>query len=141
MFSDFLPEASAAALAASERPSLSTAGTTVAAARTAAPRNSPLWVGFWCPDPRPRWDGGSWPENQSGGGGTDLGGEVGGCPIVATFFLAGAGACTSDSSLVLLLASWPSSPPLTRSAISFLAATLLAFWRSGGLRRQPRCSS
>ncbi len=87
----------------------------------------PLWLEFWCPDPRPRWDGGSWPESQSGGGGgTGLGGEVGGCPIATAFFLAGAGAGTTDSSLALLLAGSPSSPLLTRSAISFLEATLLA---------------
>jgi hypothetical protein len=59
-------------------------------------------------------------------GGTGLGGEVGGCPIAAAFFLTGAGAGTTDSSLALLLAGLPSSPPLTRSAVSFLAATLLA---------------
>jgi hypothetical protein len=60
------------------------------------PGPPPLWVGFWCPDPRPRWDGGSWPESQSGGGGGQgLGGEVGGCPVAATFFLAGAGAGTT----------------------------------------------
>jgi hypothetical protein len=87
----------------------------------------PLWLGFWRPDPRPRWVGGSWPESQSGGGGgTGLGGEVGGCPIAAAFFLTGAGAGTTDSSFALLLSGSPSSPPLTRSAISFLAATLLA---------------
>ncbi len=87
----------------------------------------PLWLGFWRPDPSPRWDGGSWPESQSGGGGgMGLGGEVGGCAIAAAFFLTGAGAGTKDSSLALLLAGSPSSPPLTRSAISFLAATLLA---------------
>ncbi len=87
----------------------------------------PLWLVLWRLDPRPRCDSGSWPESQSGvGGGTGLGGEEGGCPAAAPFFLAGAGAGTIDSSLVLLFAGSPSSPPLARSAISFLAATLLA---------------
>ncbi len=46
----------------------------------------PLWLGFWRPGQRPRWDGGSWPESQSvGGGGTGLGSEVGGWPIAAAF--------------------------------------------------------
>jgi hypothetical protein len=91
----------------------------------------PLWVGFWRPDPRrdprPRCVGGSWPESHSGGGGgTGLGGEVGGWPVAAFFFLAGAGAGTTDSNLALLLTGSPFSSPLARSAISFLAATLLA---------------
>jgi hypothetical protein len=93
--SNFLPAAPAAALAASERPSLSTVDTTVdttvAAARAAMPRSSLPLGRVLCPDPRPRWDGGSCPESQSGGGGRQgLGGDVGGCPDAATFFLAGA---------------------------------------------------
>jgi hypothetical protein len=101
----------------------------------APPRGGPPW----CPDPRagpdprpeprPLWDGGSCPESHSGvGGGTGLGGEVGGCPFAAFFFLAGAGAGTgtTDSSLALLFSGSPSSPPLTRSVISFLAATRMA---------------
>ncbi len=88
----------------------------------------PLWLGFWRPDPRPdprpHWVSSSWPESYSGGGGgTGLGGEVGGWPVATFFFLAGAEHGTTDSSLALLLTGSPSSPPL---AISFLAATLLA---------------
>jgi hypothetical protein len=87
----------------------------------------PLWLLFGGPDPRPRWDSGSWPESQSGvGGGTGLGGDTGGCPAAVPFFLAGAAVGTMDSSRVLLVAGSPSSPPLARSTISFLAATLLA---------------
>ncbi len=78
------------------------------------------------PDPLPRWDGGSWPDSHSGGGGTGLGGEVGGWPVAAFFFFAGAGDGTTDSNLALLFTGSPSSPPPARSAISFLAATLLA---------------
>jgi hypothetical protein len=92
----------------------------------------PLWLWGWPPDlrpaPCPRWVGGSWPDSHSGGGGgAGLGGEVGGWPIAAFFFFAGAGDGTTDSSLALLLLGSPSSPPPARSAISFLAATLLAF--------------
>jgi hypothetical protein len=93
--------------------------------RTGVP---PLWLLWWGPEPRPRCDDGSWPGSQSGvGGGTGRGGEVGGCPAAAPLFLAGAGAGMMDSSLDLLFAGSPSSPPLARSAISFLAATRLAF--------------
>jgi hypothetical protein len=105
----------------------------------APPRGGPPW----CPDPRagpdprpeprPLWAGGSWPVSHSGvGGGTGLGGEVGGevgsCPFAAFFFFAGAGAGTgtTDSSLALLFSGSPSSPPLTRSVISFLAANRMA---------------
>ncbi len=99
--------------------------------RTGAP---PLWLLCWGPEPRPRCDGGSWPESQSGvGGGTGRAGEVGGCPAAAPLFLAGAGAGTMDSSRDLLFAGSPSSPPVARSAISFLAATRLAF----DVRRTP----
>ncbi len=55
-----------------------------------------------------------------------MGGEVGGWLIAAFFFFAGAEDGTTDSSLALLFTGSPSSPPLARSAISFLAATLLA---------------
>jgi hypothetical protein len=126
-FQDFSPAAPSAALAAPEGPYLATVGTPVAAAHVAAHwRSSPLVVVVGGPDPRPRCDGGSWPESQSGvGGGTGRGGEVGGCPAAAPLFLAGAGAGTMDSSRNLLFAGSPSSPPVARSAISFLAATLL----------------
>ncbi len=93
--------------------------------RTGAP---PLWLLWRGPELRPCCDGGSWPESQSGvGGGTGRGGEVDGCPAAAPLFFAGAGAGTMDSSRDLLFAGSPSSPPAARSAISFLAATRLAF--------------
>jgi hypothetical protein len=122
-----LPAAPSAALATSERPSLPLVGS----AAVAAHRPPPLWLWGWRmvlrPAPRPRWVGGSWPDSHSGGGGgTGLGGEVGGWPIATFFFFAGAGDGTTDSSLALLFTGSPSSPPLVRSAISFLAATLLA---------------
>ncbi len=68
------------------------------------PRSGPPPLEPWCPDPRlgpdprPFCDVGSWPESRSGaGGGTGRGGEVGGCPFAAVFFLAGAGVGTTDS--------------------------------------------
>ena len=127
-----LPAAPSAALAASEWPSLPLVGSPAAAADVAAHRSpSPLVVGGRLdprPDPLPRWVGGSWPDSHSGGGGrTGLGGEVGGWPVAAFFFFTGAGDGTTDSSLALLFTGSPSSPPPARSAISFLAATLLAF--------------
>ncbi len=72
------------------------------------PRIGPPPLGPWCPDPRlgpdprPLCVAGNCPESQSGaGGGTGLGGEVGGCPFAAFFFFAGAGVGTTDSSLAL----------------------------------------
>ncbi len=58
--------------------------------------------------------------------GSGLGGDVGGWPVAAFFFFAGAGDGTTDSNLALLFTGSPSSPPPARCAISFLAATLLA---------------
>jgi hypothetical protein len=64
----------------------------------APPRGGPPWCPDPRPDPRPLWDGGSWPESHSGvRGGTGLGGEVGGWPFAAFFFFAGAGAGTGTT--------------------------------------------
>jgi hypothetical protein len=102
------PAAPSATLAAPGRPYLSTAGAPVAAARVAAHWRSSPWLLWWGPVPRPRCDGGSWPESQSGvGGGTGRGREVGGCQAAAPLFLAGAGAGTMDSSRDLLFAGSP----------------------------------
>jgi hypothetical protein len=88
----------------------------------------PLYEGFWLLAPRPRCEGGSCPESQSGGGhGLGIGGGGVGCPLATSFFPAGAGAGMTDSRRVRLEAGSPSCPPWARSAISFLAATLLAF--------------
>jgi hypothetical protein len=107
-----------------------------------APRLPPRWLSqagppplyeewFWPPAPRPRCDGvgGSWPDSQRGGGQGRGSGGVG-LLFATSFFLAGAGTGTTDSSRVRLAAgspSWPPWPPCARSAMSFLAATLLAF--------------
>jgi hypothetical protein len=113
LFSELLPAAPAATLAASVRPSLPTVGTTVAAARIAAhwstsplgrvvkAGSSPtLWRRELAREPERR-------RRRDGSGRRSW---------RPPFFLAGAGAGTIDSSLVLLFAGSPSSPPLTRSA-------------------------
>jgi hypothetical protein len=120
------PSAPAAALTASQRPSVAAAGAAIAATQASPGRTTPLWEEFWLPATRPRCVGGSWPDSQSRGGQGRGGGGGVGCLLVASFFLAGAGAGMTDSSRVRLAAGSSSRPPLARSAISFLAATLLA---------------
>jgi hypothetical protein len=127
-FQDFSPAAPSTALAAPERPSLPTVGTTVTAARVAAHwRTSPLVVvvveaGSAAPLRRRELAGEPERCRRRDGSGR----RSRRLPSCRTFFSAGAGAGTMDSSRVLLFAGSPSSPPLARSAISFLAATLLA---------------
>jgi hypothetical protein len=122
-----LPAAPTAALAALERPSVATIGPSVAAARAAPLRSPPpCGKGF---GGRLQAHGGTAAADRiarAGGGGQGRGGVSDDCPFAATFFLAGAGTGTTDSSLVHLAAGSPSSPPLARSAMSFLVATLLA---------------
>ncbi len=100
-----------------------------------APRLPPRWLsqagppplyeeGFWPPAPRPRCDGGggSWPVSQRGGGQSrGCGGGVW-LLLSTSFFLAGEGTGTTDSSRVRFAAaspSWPPWPPCAGSAMSF----------------------
>jgi hypothetical protein len=137
LLSDFLyrhylcsvsPAAPAAVLAALLVASVTASGAAVAAAWVAPGRPPPLYEGFWLLAPRPRCEGGSCTESQSGGGpGLGIGGGGVGCPLATSFFPAGARAGMTDSRRVRLEAGSPSCPPWARSAISFLASTLLAF--------------
>ncbi len=142
LLSELSPAAPAAELTASERPSLPTVGTTVAAARIAAHwPTSPLVGVVEAGSAPPLWrrELAREPERRRRRDGS--GRRSRRLPSCRTLFLAGAGAGTIDSSLVLLFACSPSSPPLARSAISFLAATLLALevrWTPSPEQKQSR---
>jgi hypothetical protein len=69
---------------------------------------------------------GSWPDSQSGGEQGRGGGGVG-LLLATSFFLAGTGMGTTDSSRVRLAAGSPSWLPRARSAMSFLGRPC---WRS-----------
>jgi hypothetical protein len=86
----------------------------------------PLYDGFELPKPLPRCVTGSCPESHCGGGhGLGVGGG-GSCPFALSFFPAAAEVGMTDSSQALLVTGSPPCPPLARSAMSFLAATLVA---------------
>jgi hypothetical protein len=127
-----LPAAPAAVLAASERPSLPLVGAAAAAACIAAHRPSSPLVGVLASGSAPgsasslsRWQLAGEPERRRWRDGSGRRGRR--LPRCRVLFLGrGRGRHNRDSSLALLLTGSPSSPPLARSAISFLAATLLA---------------